>query len=146
MDIFLALSSICIISSMFFFSHVFQESLAQLSKGLTKKTVTVKEIFQVGITIFSVTNETGQVLSFVNVNDVASGRYFNAPKDDMNNHDGIVESVISFPNKTVATGANFTACNVVLKDNSMLCKSGLNVPQRTEVIQFVLPTFKQMVK
>ena len=114
--------------------HIFHVTWAQ---------TTVKDIFRAGITILGVTKETGNVFSFVKVNNETLGRLFNATKEDLSNQDGIVETVISFPNETVATGGNFTACLVVLRDLSITCKSGFNVPERTDVIQFVLPASKK---
>ncbi len=104
------------------------------------------DVFRVDVTVFGVNKNTGSILTFVKVDSVTSARYYNASKDDLKDGNGIVDSLISFPNTTVNTGANFTACNVVLKDINMFCKTGLNVNGRIEFIQFVLPTFEQNLK
>ena len=146
--IFISLLSVICVASMIFLSHhISQESLAQISVQQTKSNAKgAQDVFRVGITVIGITNETGNVFSFVKVNQLTAARYFNASQDDLKDHDGIVDSVLSFPNQTVGTGANFTACNVVLMDLAMSCKSGINIPQRTEILQFVLPTFKPTVK
>lgn len=102
----------------------------------------VKDIFKVSIMLFGVDDKTGNALSFVKVNNITTGRFFNATRDDLIDRDGVVETVISFPNETVAQGTNFTACNVILNDMSMSCKWGLNMPKRTEAVQIILPTYK----
>ena len=76
---------------------------------------------------------------------MATARYFNATEYD-SDHDGIVDRGISFPNKTFSTGTNFTACNVIVNDASMSCKSGLTIEGRKSNVQFALPTFKQRIK
>lgn len=144
----LLLSVICVFSLIFLSYCVYQDSSAQISIQSTKtnQAKDSTDVFRVGITLIGVTKETGNVFSFVKVNQLTSARYFNASQDDLKDHDGIVDSVLSFPNQTVAVNANFTACNVVLKDLEMSCKSGINIPQRTEILQFVLPTFKPRLK
>lgn len=117
-------------------------SSAQL---LTSKPPPSKDIFRISIILFGVDDETGNVFSFVKVNNVTAAKFFNASKEDSIDHDGVVEIVLNFPNETVDTGANFTACNVVLKDQILSCKWGLNMPGRTDAVQIVLPTFKQRV-
>lgn len=141
------LSLLIILIAILLTFNIFPDSLAQKQSGPTKTvTAGTGDIFRVGVTLIGVNHETGNVFTFVKVDRVTTARYFNASQDDLKDHDGIVDSVLSFPNRTVSTGANFTACNVILKDLAMSCKSGINVPQRTEIIQFVLPTFKSTAK
>jgi hypothetical protein len=138
----LLVSSLCYISIIVFSQTQYSMGQVAFNSPKDNDSQSPNDIFRVAITIIGVNNETGNVFSFVKVNDDTSTRYFNASKDDLKDQDGFVDSVISFPNKTVTTGANFTACNVVLKELSMSCKSGINIQERIESIQFVLPTFK----
>lgn len=141
----IVLSVIGIATSILMFYDGLQNSSGQSGSDQTNKTLLVREEFGVGITIVGVNNETGNVLSFVKVGDVSIARYFNASEYDLD-HDGIVDRFISFPNETVSTGTNFTACNVIVNDASMSCRSGLAIEGRSPNIQFVLPSFKQSVK
>ncbi len=105
----------------------------------------VKDMLRATITIFGVEKNTGYVLSFIKVNNDTTARYFDSGKEDKD-HDGIIDVYLSFQNSTVSTGTNYTACNVTLKDLTMACKSGIQVQGRVNLIQFLLPTFKQSQK
>ena len=71
---------------------------------------------------------------------MTAGRLFNATKEDMRkDNNGIVGTVLSFPNETVPTGAEYRACIAVLKIPNIVCASGYNSPgPRTEMEQFAL--------
>jgi hypothetical protein len=103
---------------------------------------TLTDIFRVVITLFGVDDKTNNVLAFVKVNNMTSAKYFNATKED-SDRDGIVFTPIGFPNQTISAGTNFTACEVVLNDLTMVCKGGLNAPAVTEIVQIVRPTYEQ---
>lgn len=141
------MSSICIIITIGLPNYLHQDSSGQLSSMPTKPNQPIKpgEGFRVGITMFGVTKDTGNVFSFVKVGDATTGRYSNVSKDDSKDHDGVVDSVMSLSNLTVPTGTNFTACYVILKDLTMSCESGINIQGRPQSIQFVLKTFKEKV-
>ena len=136
------LSIISILTSISMFYHFVHETSGQSSIG--PGIVPAKDEFAISITIVGVTDRTGNLLSIVKVGNLTTARYFNASEYDVD-HDGIIDRGISFPNVTISTGANFTACNVVVKDASMSCKSGLAIEGRRPNVQFVLPTFKQSV-
>lgn len=135
----------CVISSIVLISPLVNYSSAQIlsTPSFPKQTSSITDVFKVSIILFGVDDKTGNVLSFVKVNNLTGGKFFNATKGDIMDKDGTIETVISFPNETVSAGTNFTACNVVLKDMTISCKWGLNMPERTEAVQFVLPSYKQ---
>lgn len=124
-----------------FLSSFTASSSAQVSTGSKPPAHLApnKDIFKVIIALFGVNDDTGNVLSFVKVNDETVARFFNASKDDALDKDGVVTSTLTFPNETVPAGANFTACEVILKGLTMSCKSQLNIPVITEVVQIVIP-------
>lgn len=123
----------------------FEDSSAQLIKKPQPNIGTKSnEGFRLGITFFGVKKDTGNVFWFMKVNNVTTGKYSNVSKEDAKDHDGVVDSVISLPNTTIPTGANFTACYVILKNTFMSCKSGINIQGRLGVIQFVLDSFKEI--
>lgn len=136
---------VCVIGSIVLISPFLNYSSAQIlsTPSFPKQTSIIKDVFRVSLILFGVDNETGNVFSFVKVNNVTSSKYFNASKEDSIDHNGIVETVLSVPNETIATGANFTVCNLVLKEVVMTCKWGLNIQGRTAIVQIALPTFKQ---
>lgn len=134
---------ICVgILSALFLSSLTGASSAQVPTGSKPPAQLApnKDILKVVIALFGVNADTGNVLSFVKLNDVTVARFFNASKENTVDKDGIVTSTLSFPNETVSAGANFTACAVILKGLTMSCKSQLNIPAITEVVQIVIPT------
>jgi hypothetical protein len=97
-------------------------------------------VFKVILTLFGVKNDTGNVVSFVKVNNVTAGKLFNATKDNLlKSSDGIVNTTYYFPNQTVAVGAHFNACLLILKDMKTTCTDGYNSPgPRTEIEQIAI--------
>jgi hypothetical protein len=97
-----------------------------------------KDIFRVGISLFGVKNDTGNVFSYVSVDNLTAGRFFNATREDKDG-DGIVESYFTFPNNTISAGTKFTSCSIVLSTTYQKCAIGINSPaSRTEFAQFEL--------
>ncbi len=99
-----------------------------------------KEIFRVGIALFGVDNQTRNVFSLVKVDNQTVSRLLNPARDDMSDHDGVVESIFSFTNRTVPIGTPFTACILVVDTANYTCAKGYNSPSptRTEFAQFSL--------
>ena len=102
----------------------------------------VKDALAVVVTLYGVNNTTGNVVTFVSTNNNNTrGAVLNATELDLKDgsNDGVVDVVLSFPNVTVTTGEEFRACNMVLKDLSLVCETGHNSPSpRAEYIDLVL--------
>jgi hypothetical protein len=115
-------------------------SYAQNTTEVSLIPVVAKDIFRVGITISGVDNLTGNVFSFVNVDNHTAGRFFNATREDgATDNNGVVESILSFPNQTILNGTAYNACIIVLEKLTINCTKGYNSPtSRTEFSQFLL--------
>ena len=115
-------------------------SYAQNITTVPQAPVVAKDVFRVGVTLFGINNETGNVFSFVIVNNLSAGRFFNATNEDMtSDNDGVVESVLSFHNRTIPNGTMYTACNIILEKPMLNCSKGFNSPSiRTEFSQFLV--------
>ena len=135
----LSILSLIGIVTLFLSTHV-QASSAQIATRPTPTPQLDKNDFRIAITLFGVKNDTGNILSFVKVNNLTTSKFMNAGRED-SDHDGILDTALRLPNQTVTTGANFTACSVVLNYISMSCKSGIHIQGRTGSVQIVLPTF-----
>ena len=101
----------------------------------------VKDALAVVVTLYGVNNTTGNVVTFVSTNNNTKGAILNATELDLKDgsNDGVVDVVLSFPNVTITTGEQFRACNMVLKDLSLVCETGHNSPSpRAEYIDLVL--------
>lgn len=75
------------------------------------------------ISLFGVTNQTGNVFTFIKVNNITKGAQFNATARDENdgNVDGVVQAYMSIVNQTLANGTSYTACNLVLNTLQSTC-------------------------
>src|ERR1043165_1117259 len=95
------LSKICLYMgiAIFLISPLLNESSAQIltTPSIPKQLTSTKDVFRVSLILFGVDDKTGNVLSFVKVNNVTAGKFFNASKDDQLDHDGIVETVLNLP-------------------------------------------------
>lgn len=134
----LSLFSVFVICFLLF--GLFSVSHGQSNSSLisTKPNPIPEDILRVGFTIYGVDNETGNVVSFVNIDNLSSSRLFNATREDKD-QDHIVEIVLSFPNQTIPNSTKFDACILVLKTHAFKCSQGYNSPSlRTEFTQFVL--------
>jgi hypothetical protein len=101
----------------------------------------VKDALAVVVTLYGVNNATGNVVTFVSTNNNTRGAILNATELDLKDgsNDGVVDFVLSFPNVTVTIGEEFRACNMVLKDLSLVCETGRNSPSpRAEYVDLVL--------
>jgi membrane-bound inhibitor of C-type lysozyme len=103
------------------------------------------DIFKVIMTIFDVDKSKGDVVAVVTVNNGEASKVkmfeskafpslstnlsspapstVNPPTDT-----GIIEYVVTFPNVTVNSGAEYKACVVTTKDLDLICKTGHNSP------------------
>jgi len=103
----------------------------------------VNETFTVVVTLYGVDNMTDNVVTFFSTtNNITRGTVFNATEMDLNDtskNDGIVDVYLAFPNITIPVGEEFTACNMVLRDLSLVCDTGHNSPSpRAEYIGLLL--------
>jgi hypothetical protein len=117
------------------------------------QTTSVKEkddVFKVIVTLFGVEPTTGNIVTFVTIDNMSNVKAFDAAKyyipidtTESSNHtinaihgssngiegSGIVELNLAFPNATsIKSGDEFRACSIVLKDLRMACETGVNTP------------------
>jgi hypothetical protein len=99
--------------------------------------------FVVVVTLAGVDNSTGEVASWVTVNNVTRTAFYNASQVDLlapEINDGFVEAPIVFPNGTLKIGDEYTACTVIPKDKYMTCDTGFNAPtNRAEFFEVMVP-------
>ena len=103
------------------------------------------DVFKVIMTIFGVDKSKGDLVAVVTVNNGEASKVkmfeseafpslstnlsspapstVNPPTDT-----GIIEYVVTFPNVTVNSGAEYKACVVTTKDLDLICKTGHNSP------------------
>jgi hypothetical protein len=130
------------------------------------QTMTVKEkkdVFKVIVTLFGVEPTTGNIVTFVTIDNMSNVKAFDAAKyyipidtTGPSNYavnathgssngiegSGIVELNLAFPNATsIKSGDEFRACSIVLKDLRMVCETGMNTPAlRAENVDMHLDT------
>lgn len=99
------------------------------------------DIFRVVVSLFGVKGDTGNIVSFVKVNNLTAGKFFNASKENVEkNSTGIIETQFSFPNRTIPVGTKYEACMLKLDNLNVSCASGYNSPgPRTEIEQIQIP-------
>jgi hypothetical protein len=123
---------------------------SSLHVGYTQ-TMSVKEredVFKVIVTLFGVEPTTGNIVTFVTIDNMSNVKAFDAAKyyipidttESSNNTinathgssngiegSGIVELNLAFPNATsIKSGDEFRVCSMVLKDLRMTCETGTN--------------------
>jgi hypothetical protein len=99
------------------------------------------ERFTVDVTLYGVNNATDNVVTFVEANNITRGKVLNATELDLmdGGNDGIVDVVLGFQNVTIPVGEEFRACNMVLRDLSIVCDTGHNSPSiRAEYVDLLL--------
>jgi hypothetical protein len=130
------------------------------------QTTTVKEkedVFKVIVTLFGVEPTTGDIVTFITINNMSKVKAFDAAKyyipiDTTASYNstinavhgssngvegsGIVELNLAFPNVTsIKSGDEFRVCSMVLKDMRMICETGVNTPAlRAENVDMYLDT------
>ena len=107
-----------------------------------------EDVFKVIVTLFGVEPATGNIVTFVTINNMSKVKAFDAAKyyipiDTTESSDntmnathgssngiegsGIVELNLAFPNATsIKSGDEFRVCSMVLKDLRMTCETGTN--------------------
>jgi hypothetical protein len=107
-----------------------------------------EDVFKVIVTLFGVEPATGNIVTFVTIDNMSKVKAFDAAKyyipidttESSNNTinathgssngiegSGIVELNLAFPNATsIKSGDEFRVCSMVLKDLRMTCETGTN--------------------
>lgn len=123
-----------------------------------------EDIFKVIVTLFGVEPTTGNIVTFVTIDNMSKVKAFDAAKyyipidtttasynSTINavhgssngvEGSGIVELNLAFPNATsIKSGDEFRVCSMVLKDLRMICETGVNTPAlRAENVDMYLDT------
>jgi len=109
-----------------------------------------EDVFKVIVTLFGVEPTTGNIVTFVTIDNMSKVKAFDAAKyyipidtTESSNYavnathgssngveaNGIVELNLAFPNATsIKSGDEFRVCSMVLKDLRMTCETGTNTP------------------
>ena len=131
------------------------------------QTMAIKEkedVFKVIVTLFGVEPTTGNIVTFVTIDNMSKVKAFDAAKyyipidtttasynSTINavhgssngvEGSGIIELNLAFPNATsIKSGDEFRVCSMVLKDLRMICETGVNTPAlRAENVDMYLDT------
>jgi hypothetical protein len=126
-----------------------------------------EDVFKVIVTLFGVEPTTGNIVTFVTIDNMSKVKAFDAAKyyipieesKSTNNNtalvdamhgisnkqaeqSGIVELYYAFPNATsIKSGDEFRVCGMVLNDLRMVCDTGVNTPAlRAENVDMHLDT------
>jgi hypothetical protein len=122
-----------------------------------------KDVFKVIVTLFGVEPTTGNIVTFVTIDNMSNVKAFDAAKyyipidtTESSNYavnatrgssngiegSGIVELNLAFPNATsIKSGDEFRVCSMVLKDLRMTCETGTNTAAlRAENVDMHLDT------
>jgi hypothetical protein len=104
----------------------------------------MKDTFKVIVTLFGVDETAGDIVSFVNVDDITKVKTFNAAElIPTRGNNGTLDLLFAFANTTIKTGADFRACTMILKDLRMSCEKGQNSPAlRPEFVDMYLSSAK----
>ena len=90
-----------------------------------------------------VDNDTGYIINWVTANNVTNVALYNASETELRDirQDGFIEPLpLSLPNGTIHIGDKFKACTMVVKDDNIVCNTGLNWPGgRDEYNSVMLP-------
>ena len=108
-------------------------SYAQFQETQPVETQPVENPFQVIVTLFDVNQNTGDVITFVNSENITKWKIF-TPFSELRSGN-TAEVTLSFNGSNVRAGDKFKACVLMIKDISIVCKAGENsVAQRPEIV------------
>jgi hypothetical protein len=143
------------------------QSTLNFGYGQTTTDKEKEDVFKVIVTLFGVEPTTGNIVTFVTIDNMSKVKAFDAAKyyipieesKSTNNNtalvdamhgisnkqaeqSGIVELYYAFPNATsIKSGDEFRVCSMVLKDLRMVCETGMNTPAlRAENVDMHLET------
>jgi hypothetical protein len=86
-----------------------------------------KDVFNVQVSLFGITNSTNDIVTMVNVKDQTKVKLFNGENPESEGQDR-VSYVITFPNLQVDDGDPYKVCIITVKDLKINCKDGKNSP------------------
>ena len=97
------------------------------------------ENLNVIITFFDITEDTGDVITFINSDGFTKAKIFTPLKSmKMGN---TTELQFNLTANQVSMGEKFRVCALLIKDNGIICKVGENsIAERPEIIDFRLAT------
>jgi hypothetical protein len=143
------------------------QSTLNFGYGQTTTDKEKEDVFKVIVTLFGVEPTTGNIVTFVTIDNMSKVKAFDAAKyyipieetkSTYNNtalvdamrgssnkqaeQSGIVELYYAFPNATsIKSGDEFRVCGMVLNDLRMVCDTGVNTPAlRAENVDMHLDT------
>ena len=113
-------------------------------RTLNAETGTGKDVFKVIVSVFDISNETGDIVTTVNVNGNSKVKSFDSdylniwPVSD-NSSTRLIEYIATFPGIEVKPGDKYKACVLVVETANTICKEGANSPgKRPEVVDIAL--------
>jgi hypothetical protein len=113
-------------------------------RTLYAETGTGKDVFKVIVSVFDISNETGDIVTTVNVNGNSKVKSFDSdylnfwPASD-NSSTRLIEYIATFPGIEVKPGDKYKACVLVVETANTICKEGANSPgKRPEVVDIAL--------
>ena len=122
---------------------------ASAQKIITGKQDEVKSTEQqltIAVTVFGINQQTGNVLTFIDFNNLVKASYYNASSTDLKDKgakDGIVQVYLQLPIKKLIPGSEFSACTLVLRDQQLVCQKGHISPyQSTSFTDLVINNTK----
>ena len=128
--------SIFVISAVMLITPEFRTSNAETGTG--------KDVFKVIVSVFDISNETGDIVTTVNVNGNSKVKSFDSdylniwPVSD-NSSTRLIEYIATFPGIEVKPGDKYKACVLVVETANTICKEGVNSPgKRPEVVDIAL--------
>lgn len=128
-------------SSPFAESSPFSTSGANTSDAATAADSAGADLLRVGMFVFGIDNETGNVVTYVTTKNMTkAGAALASTMDAADNAtDGIAEVYYSFPELSAQVGDKYEACALKVNDHNIQCTSGFKSPSnRTEVAQLLL--------
>lgn len=98
-----------------------------------------EENLNVIVTFFDITDDTGDVITFINADDFTKAKIFTPLKSTKNGN--TTELQFNLTASQVGMGEKFRVCALLLQQDGILCKVGQNsVADRPEIIDFRLAT------
>lgn len=122
-------------------SSPFSTSVTNTSEAATAGDSAGAELLKVGMFIFGIDNDTGNVVTYVTAKNLTkAGAALGSTMDAADNAtDGIAEVYYSFPEISAQVGDEYEACALKINDQTIQCTTGFKSPSnRTEVAQLLL--------
>lgn len=113
--------------------------LATVKSPLTN--TPAQNTLKVDVILFGINNKTGNVVTFVTAKNQTQAVAANATELNIKseNSTGVAEVFFSFPNLKVQVGDKIQACNILVKDLTQVCGTGLKSPlNKTESIDLLV--------